>query len=130
MFYAAKILYVFIQCTGKIAILLLYQRVFDTGNGSRWLLRAIKVMLVLTFAIEGGYIFIIAFQCFPVNSLWDPTITDAKCVNTNIAFTVGAVLNIASDVILMALPIPALWKLQTTKKKRAGVAFMLAIASL
>ncbi|KAK9424075.1 hypothetical protein SUNI508_13794 [Seiridium unicorne] len=130
MYYAAKILYVFIQGSGKLAILLLYQRVFDTGNGAQWFRRAIKVMIVLTFAIEGGYVFIIAFQCLPVASLWDPSITDAKCLNANVAFTAGAVLNIASDIVLMVLPIPALWKLQTSVQKRLGVALMLAIASL
>ncbi|KAI4599970.1 hypothetical protein KJ359_001071 [Pestalotiopsis sp. 9143b] len=130
LFYVAKILYVFVQCTGKIAVLLLYQRVFDTGHGAQWLRRAIKVMIVLTFAIEGTYIFIIAFQCLPVASLWDPSIKDFTCLNAGVAFAAGAVLNIASDFVLMILPLPALWKLQTSKRKRFGVAFMLAIASL
>ncbi|KAH8198157.1 hypothetical protein TruAng_007690 [Truncatella angustata] len=129
LFYAAKVLYVFVQCTGKIAILLLYQRVLVTASSAQWFRIAVKVMLVLTFTIEGTYIFIIAFQCLPVASLWDPSITDVKCLNSGIAFTAGAVLNISSDVILMILPIPPLWKLQTSLRKRAGVAAMLAIAS-
>lgn len=87
-------------------------------------------MIVLTFAIEGTYIFIIAFQCLPVAALWDPSIKDFTCLNAGIAFAAGAVLNIASDFVLMILPLPALWKLQTSKRKRFGVAFMLAIASL
>ncbi|KAI0140596.1 hypothetical protein BJ166DRAFT_105959 [Pestalotiopsis sp. NC0098] len=87
-------------------------------------------MIVLTFAIEGTYIFIIAFQCLPVASLWDPSIKDFTCLNAGVAFAAGAVLNIASDFVLMILPLPALWKLQTSKRKRFGVAFMLAIASL
>ncbi|ETS76791.1 hypothetical protein PFICI_12178 [Pestalotiopsis fici W106-1] len=130
LFYVAKILYVFVQCTGKIAVLLLYQRVFDTGHGAQWLRRAIKVMIVLTFAIEGTYIFIIAFQCLPVAALWDPSIKDFTCLNAGVAFAAGAVLNIASDFVLMILPLPALWKLQTSKRKRFGVALMLVIASL
>ncbi|KAI1844520.1 hypothetical protein JX266_009407 [Neoarthrinium moseri] len=130
LFYASKIFYVIIQCTGKVAILLLYQRVFNTGTGAPWFMRTIKILILLTFLVEGVYVLIISFQCWPVAALWDPSIHGAKCFNATAAFSAGGVLNIVSDVVLMFLPIPALRKLQVSRKKRLGIVLMLAVASL
>jgi hypothetical protein len=87
-------------------------------------------MMVLTFLSEAVFVLLIALQCQPVAALWDPAITDAKCFDGTVAFSVGGILNIASDLALMILPIPALRKLQVSAKKRAGIALVLAIASL
>ncbi|KAH8674248.1 hypothetical protein BX600DRAFT_509433 [Xylariales sp. PMI_506] len=129
MFYVSKLLYVVVQCTGKVAILMVYQRIFDSNHVSRWFRRTIKVLISLTFLIEGIYIFIIAFQCIPISAQWDSSVTNARCLNLDVAFTLAAVINIVSDLVLMILPIPELRKLQVSRKKKWGVALMFIIAS-
>jgi hypothetical protein len=123
-------MYVLIQCTGKLSILLLYQRIFDTGNCTGWFRISLKVLIAVTFVLETVYVFLVAFQCMPVSSLWDGTMAEAKCMNVGLAFVIGGTINITGDVILMVLPIPQLRKLQVSRKKKVAIAIMFAIASL
>lgn len=121
--------YPLIQCTGKVAILLLYQRVFDVGHANQWFPITIKVCMGLLFVGEFAFIFLIAFQCFPVASIWDKTITDAKCINLDKAYLVGALLTIGADLILIIMPIPALRKLQISQRKRIALSIVFGIGS-
>ncbi|KAH8647368.1 hypothetical protein BX600DRAFT_153121 [Xylariales sp. PMI_506] len=131
LLYASKLVYVVVQCTGKIGILVMYQRVFDTGsNGVRWFRFTIWGLIAFCLVEELIYILIIALQCLPVAALWDTSITGAKCINADLAFFIGAIFNIVGDIVLIILPIPMLHKLQVSQRKRIGVAIMFAVASL
>ncbi|KAH8667114.1 hypothetical protein BX600DRAFT_550031 [Xylariales sp. PMI_506] len=134
LFYVSKILYVVVQGVGKIAVLILYQRLFKTPKGVRGYQlafhRACRVLIVLTFIMEAIYLFLIAFQCLPVASLWDPSIPSTRCVGVTAAWVAGGSVNIAADVALMILPIPILLKLQISNRRRSVVSFMFIVASL
>jgi hypothetical protein len=127
--YAARMFYPLIQCTGKVAILLLYQRVFDVGHSAQWFPITIKVCIGLLFVGELTFILLIGFQCLPVAAIWDKTITDAKCLNLDTAYLIGAILTIGADLVLIVLPIPALRKLQISPRKRAGLIIVFGIGS-
>lgn len=77
------------------------------------------------------FFFLVVFQCLPISSIWNKTITDAKClpVSALIGFT-GAGLSIVEDFIILMLPLPVLWKLQMNTRKKIGVILLISIASL
>jgi hypothetical protein len=122
-------MYVIVQCSARMAILLLYQQVFDTGS-TAWFGLVIKICLVLQMVKETIFLFLIIFECLPISAVWDKSITDAKCLNLSLISLVGAIFSIGTDVVLALLPIPMLWKLQVSRAKRVGIAFVFVVASL
>lgn len=60
----------------------------------------------------------IAFQCNPIAKAWDSSIP-GKCILTSLNPIITSVINVLSDVLILALPIWAIWHLQKvpTKKK-------------
>ncbi|KAK6212456.1 hypothetical protein LQW54_005230 [Pestalotiopsis sp. IQ-011] len=124
--YAGQIAYIWVQITSKLAVLLLYYRVFKVASWFRW---AVKICMVFKLMHGFVYTLVILFQCSPVSAFWDTTITDATCLNEGMIIFSGSIVSIVEDVVLMLLPIPELRKLQVSGRKRWGVAIMLAFAS-
>jgi hypothetical protein len=125
IFYAVEILYTWIKLTAKISIILLYMRVF-TGKRFRWSCYACLSYCGMSLT---AFTFALAFQCNPVQSVWNRFIS-GQCIDVNIVGYVGAVLSIVEDVVLMVLPIPELRKLQISGRKRIAVSLMFILASL
>lgn len=124
-------LYNVVQCVAKIGILLLYRRIFDAGGATtKWFRTSVNVLLVLTFINGVTSTFIMIFQCLPVGSVWDKSIPTTKCINPYAFFGSSAAIGIITDFILIALPIPMLRGLQISTRKKIGIGFMFAVASL
>ena len=108
-------LYTPASTTIKFSILLLYRRLFPSKT-FRNVLWAIAGFLVL-FAL--AQMLSVIIQCTPVAALWNRTAyPNAHCVDYNIALTVFAVVNALSDIIILSLPMPILWRLHTNKTRR------------
>jgi hypothetical protein len=77
------------------------------------------------------FFLLVVFQCLPISSIWDKTITNAKClpVSAVIGFT-GAGLSIVEDCIILLLPLPVVWKLQMSTRKKIGVILLISVGSL
>lgn len=88
---------------------------------------------MIAFMYVHGLVFflLIVFQCWPIRSLWDKTITGAKCLPVSVAigFT-GAALSIVEDIIILLLPLPVVWKLQMSTRKKIAVIFLISMGSL
>ncbi|KAK6205929.1 hypothetical protein LQW54_008121 [Pestalotiopsis sp. IQ-011] len=125
IFYAAQILYILIQLSAKVSIALLFIRLFP----ARWIHRTLKIFIA--FMVGHGLIFVsvIIFQCWPIYSIWDKSVTGSKCVDVTAVAYVGAALSIAEDIFLVLLPITELRKLQVTQRQRVLLSFMFAIGS-
>ncbi|KAH9905610.1 integral membrane protein [Xylariomycetidae sp. FL2044] len=125
MFYAVEILYTWIKLVAKASILAMYLRVF-TGRGAfRWACIGCLVYCGVSLTV---FTFVVAFQCRPVEAIWNRFIT-GKCLDVNAIGYAGAILSVVEDLVLMVLPIPELRKLQISKAKRTGVALMFILAS-
>lgn len=125
MFYVAQILYILVQVFAKVAIVMLYLRVFTTP----WFKWACWAFVAFMFGHGTIFALLIFFQCIPVAAVWDRFLS-SRCLNVNAVGWAGAVLSIIEDIVLMILPIPELMKLQITGRKRTGVGIMFSIASL
>ncbi|CCF37047.1 integral membrane protein [Colletotrichum higginsianum] len=124
MFYVAQILYILVQVFAKVAIVMLYLRVFTTP----WFKWACWAFVAFMFGHGAIFSLLIVFQCIPVAAVWDRFLS-SRCLNVNAVGWAGAVLSIIEDIVLMILPIPELMKLQITGRKRTGVGIMFSIAS-
>lgn len=69
-------------------------------------------------------------HCRPFAYYWDRSIPNGHCVNDNlIGYTITAV-NVATDLVVLVLPIPWLWGMNMTAPKRLAVVGLFILGSL
>ncbi|KAF7520463.1 hypothetical protein G7054_g12746 [Neopestalotiopsis clavispora] len=124
MFYTIEIFYTWVKLIAKASIIFLYMRVFT----ARWFRRACYGCLAYCAISLTIFTFVIAFQCSPVEGVWNRFISK-KCLDVNAIGYAGAVLSVVEDIVLICLPMPELRKLQISGRKRIGVALMFVLAS-
>ncbi|KAJ0309499.1 uncharacterized protein N0V96_003078 [Colletotrichum fioriniae] len=122
--YVLQMLYIFVQGFAKISIACFYYRVF-TGKTFR-----LKTNIFLIFLTTRSLLFLllIIFQCTPIQSIWNRAIP-SQCLNISAISYGGAACSILEDIVLIALPVPELMRLQLDKKKKAALFGMFALGS-
>ncbi|KAI1108086.1 hypothetical protein F5Y14DRAFT_117777 [Nemania sp. NC0429] len=100
----------------KISVLLLYKRVFTTPRFIMivWVLIAVVVAWIIAF------IFSIAFSCSPVASQWDYTL-QYTCVDLPTLFTTALATDVATDFLVLLLPVYKVWKLQLPLTRKIAI---------
>ncbi|MCJ1267410.1 hypothetical protein MMC22_007295 [Lobaria immixta] len=102
----------------KISILLLYRRVFDTASFKR----AILVVGFLCITWLCGNVFTELFLCSPMSAAWDPKLVFSNHCRDFQAFLVGiTVSNLLLDVIILCMPLPMIWNLKLSTRKKLEV---------
>ena len=128
LLYVCQLMYVLVQVFAKVAILSLYYRLF--GIQSKWFRWFVRGSIAFMFVHGVIYFLLVMFQCVPIEAVWNKLI-DGKCLEVNYGIALsGACMSIAEDVIILVLPIPQLWKLQMSLKKKIGIMLLLSVGSL
>ena len=65
-------------------------------------------------------ILVTIFQCVPVSGFWNRE-KHAECVNYQHLFIGITVPNIATNLALLALPVPYIWRLHTTASQKIAL---------
>lgn len=109
----------------KLAILALYLRIFITAP-YRIACYALAAVLTANWlaATVAGFL-----SCIPLNYLWDRTVT-GHCFNINAWFRWSSLTNVITDVIMLILPLPVVWKIQTSRKVKLGLSLTFATGSM
>ncbi|PNP56596.1 hypothetical protein THARTR1_03292 [Trichoderma harzianum] len=112
-FFIAQTPYKVTVCLNKVATILLYQRIFVTN---KFLIASYIVMgIVVAWSIGGVGSTI--FQCVPIAGAWDKSVK-ATCINSDIFWVAYAVMNILTDVMVLALPIAPIMQLQLSPRSK------------
>ncbi|KAH7184543.1 uncharacterized protein B0J16DRAFT_371515 [Fusarium flagelliforme] len=126
-FYVIVFTYFILQTTMKISLLFFYLRIFPS-RGVRRLLWATLAFI----AINGTTFALVAiFQCQPISHFWNKWDGNHTgwCASVNgVAWSNGAV-NIASDFLILGVPLSQLNKLNLDLNKKIGVAMMFSVGS-
>lgn len=110
----------------KLSILALYLRIFTTKT-YRYITYAIAVFLGLVFLTS----IVLAFrECKPFAYSWDKTIPNGHCINLLIPFRLIGGLNLLSDVAILILPFPIIWRLQTSLYQKIGLTITFLTGSM
>jgi hypothetical protein len=126
-FYACETLYLVILTLTKNSILWFYLRIFPN--------RIFRICSFVTMAwvkISGViFVFLQLFQCVPVQFIWDGwkkgDFGAHQCLDvTALAFTT-ATFGIAQDVVILALPLPLLAKLEVSRRSKLGIMLMFSL---
>ncbi|KAF5006072.1 hypothetical protein FDECE_7532 [Fusarium decemcellulare] len=116
-------------CLGfiKISVLALYTRL-----GNPRLRRVAFIMIGVVGLQAGAYVLVCIFQCTPISAAYDITIRpeDKKCIDINAFYLASAALNIVTDAITPALPIPLIVELQMSRERKIGLGITLGLGFL
>lgn len=91
----------------KISLLLLYMRIFSHVVWFRKVAVGLIVFLVMYMIASASAGFA---QCTPVQKSWDRFV-DGKCVDLYILFNTNGAVAMVTDVIILILPFPLIYKL-------------------
>ncbi|KAI4180657.1 MAG: hypothetical protein LQ348_005166 [Seirophora lacunosa] len=125
-FYASELIWAASIPIIKISILLLYIRIFGR-------LRYFKILayIIGVFSICWAIMVILvcAFQCRPVQLVWDKSVS-GTCINAPLFFIIGSAPNVFTDFVLLVLPLPAVWNLHTTRAQKISLTVIFLLGSL
>lgn len=110
----------------KLSIINSYLRVFPH--------QSLRITMFITMAITIGLMLasipVTIFQCNPVRSAWDFTITNGRCYDFVGFLYASSAINTATDLILCTVPIRFLWSLKIAKKQKIVVSFLFFVGGL
>ena len=109
----------------KVSILLLYRRLFPMRNFVR-ILWAVGIFVAICNAVT---IIVLIFQCVPVEATWHREIP-ARCVDLSAALTSFSAINVFTDIVILVLPIPLVWSLNTTVTRKIQLTGLFALGGL
>lgn len=77
------------------------------------------------------YDILVAFLiCRPLAFNWDQTIPGGHCGNEMAAYIAAHTINFVLDVSLAILPMPVLWGLQMSTRKKVEISIMFSLGTL
>jgi len=117
-----------LSCTfSKLAILGLYQRVFIERR-DRIISYALMVIVCL-WSVSA--IFANGLQCVPLAYLWNPKgHPGGYCFNINEYWKWLSFPNILTDIAILLLPFPCIWKLKLSRRIKIGLAVTFCTGSM
>lgn len=109
----------------KIGILLFYWRVFIV----REFRRRVAIVGAIILASSVAIFLCFMLQCNPIPRFWADT-EDGYCINQVVFYIAGDSLNIASDILVLSLPIRQVWKLNAPVGRRIALLFLFCLGAL
>ena len=127
MQYALEITWSICTFLVKASILLLFNRIL-VQQSPRF-----RICLVICagfiFAWTFGSFFSALFRCSPVNYFWDTAI-EGSCTNARAGRIATDALNIITDVVMLVLPLPMVWKLVLPLRQKLAIAAIFGLGIL
>lgn len=110
----------------KLSILAMYLRIFVTRPP-----RVISYLTgaVITAAAIAGVITSL-LSCRPFSARWDMTRFESSCINSLRFWQGMSAPNIATDLVMLFLPMPAIWQLQMPKSQKIALTGVFLLGSL
>lgn len=120
-----EIIYVWNLCWTKLSLLFMYYRIFHFPYFKRLVICAGTFVVLWAFTVS----FLFTFICVPVQKLWKPDL-EGHCVSELGVWLANASSTIFSDIMILCLPIPQIWKLNLKKSEKIGLTFLFSLGFL
>ena len=124
--YAETLIYVIGLYFVKLSLLILLCRVFGVNRYFRWANYALVAFWTVYSLTDT---LVIIFQCTPVHKAWAPEV-NGHCLDLIELGVSSGYINIATDVMILLLPIPMVWSLQLSTKIRLAIMAIFATGIL
>ncbi|KAF7672479.1 hypothetical protein GT037_009510 [Alternaria burnsii] len=122
----ASIIYCPFLASAKLSLLFFYLRL----SHIQWFRLCVYASMFLVVGYNIALVFPLIFACTPFRRNWDVTITEGSCIDRTPLYMATAVLNMATDILLLVLPIPMVVKLQMPGVQKAGLICIFGVGSL
>ena len=99
----------------KLSALLFYTRIFTSQSPRFRHIIWMTHVLVLLWLL--GIWFATLFLCSPIQKQWNPTVA-GNCGDTGGLWLGSAIPSVIIDVIILALPMPMLWRLKLMRSRK------------
>lgn len=109
-----------------MSLLVLLYRVFGVNKHFRWAWCVVAGIWTL-YEICG--IAVCIFQCIPVHKAWDET-AKGHCIDLVKLGIASGLINAATDVMILILPIPMVWSLHLPTNIRLAITAIFATGLL
>ncbi|RDW56862.1 hypothetical protein BP5796_12929 [Coleophoma crateriformis] len=119
---AYQLIYGTVQALAKISYLCFYLRIFVNDE----FIKAVKIVAAIVVAWWTANVLQVFLICTPFKLNYDVTIT-GTCGNRPAAYTAIGAINLITDVAILLLPIPTVWKLQMPVSSKIGICGVFAI---
>lgn len=120
-----EILYVFNLVWTKLSLLMMYYRIFRFPYFKKW--AYIIGTFILAWVICITFLFI--FICVPVQKLWYPQLP-GRCINQVGTWVANAASTIGTDLAILILPIPQVWKMKLRISEKIAVTIAFGLGFL
>ena len=107
----------------KLSVLHLYISIFR----KRDFRRACYVTIFISVLYYVGFILQVLLSCQPISYFWDKSDPNGWCVDLRTTWVVQASVNMAIDILVVSLPMPVLWRLQMSEKKKIYVSLIFGL---
>ncbi|RYN39484.1 hypothetical protein AA0114_g11267 [Alternaria tenuissima] len=122
----ASIIYCPFLASAKLSLLFFYLRL----SHIQWFRLCVYASMFVVVGYNIALVFPLIFACTPFRRNWDVTITEGSCIDRTPLYMATAVLNMATDILLLILPIPMVVKLQMPRAQKAGLICIFGVGSL
>lgn len=125
MLYAGYLVYNLGMTLLRFSAILFYNRIFEPRNSKyRYFIWAGLALNTLWFLAFGT---IAIVPCVPIQAFWNRPMlppSSYKCSSTLGIQLSSGITSVLMDLMVLILPLPRLWKLQTSQRKRIRVLFI------
>lgn len=128
LYYFDELVYITALALTKVSILFFYLKVFPKRSFRicTWVLISLNLVYAITFDL------LLIFQCQPLEGAWKQWDGEfeTQCISINVLGWSAAAINIALDVAVIVLPLPELFGLSLSLRKRLQIIAMFAVGFL
>ena len=112
----------------KLSILLQFLRIFAPihSGTAYWCIHLVIWLNTLYYVVLFP---VTIFLCRPIRKAWQPWLP-GRCSNVNAMIVASALINLASDLLIMVIPIFCISQLQMRTSRKIGVAAVFAMGIL
>lgn len=111
----------------KIAVILSYRRIFSLSTFSMLSWAMIGLTAIWTFAFFTANL----LQCLPISENWDRFgQTPGACIHTTMMYLAQAWSDVFTDVAILSMPLPWIWKLQMAPMRKICVVLLFQLGAL
>lgn len=128
-----RILYCINMFLIKLAVLLQLLRVFVPLKKRNALFWTCQAFIWLNFIYYTVYVCLAIFSCNPIKKGWSQQVyppIKGSCLDLRAAYLAGAIINTISDLSIVILPQPVIWRLHLSSKKKVGLCVVFLIGLL
>ncbi|KAI2462845.1 hypothetical protein F4781DRAFT_438050 [Annulohypoxylon bovei var. microspora] len=116
-FNVTSIVYGIAMCITKLTVLWYYRRIFSPSRQRPFDI-SIVCLIVILILFYGSTTIAKIWECIPRAKIWDHDNIQGSCISIAALLDTSGLFNTLTDVVILLLPVKAVWKMNLKLKKK------------